>query len=103
MKLECMVPYTHKTPALEIVHSKIYTREKLLKQMAVWRFTQHKIVFTNGCFDILHAGHLNYLEKARSLGDVLVVGVNSDESVQRLKGKSRPIIPCKQRMLMLAF
>lgn len=50
-----------------------------------------KIVFTNGCFDIIHAGHVDYLEKAKSLGDVLVVGLNSDASVKRIKGKDRPI------------
>jgi len=52
-----------------------------------------RIVFTNGCFDILHAGHVDYLEEARSLGDFLIVGMNSDESVRRIKGTKRPIIP----------
>lgn len=61
-----------------------------------------KIVFTNGCFDILHAGHVNYLSKAKSLGDVLVVGLNSDRSVKKLKGKSRPIIAQKNRAILLA-
>lgn len=60
-----------------------------------------KIVFTNGCFDILHAGHITYLKKAKKLGDVLVVGVNSDASVQRLKGKSRPINTIQDRSLLL--
>ncbi len=61
-----------------------------------------KIVFTNGCFDLLHAGHVDYLEAARARGDMLVVGLNSDESVQRNKGKSRPIIACGQRARVLA-
>ena len=61
-----------------------------------------KVVFTNGCFDLMHAGHVSYLEKARSLGDMLVVAVNSDDSVSRLKGKNRPIVPCEQRMQVLA-
>ena len=61
-----------------------------------------KVVFTNGCFDLIHAGHVDYLEKARSLGDTLIVAVNSDESVSRLKGKNRPIVPCDQRMKVLA-
>ncbi len=61
-----------------------------------------KLVFTNGCFVILHGGHLSYLEKARSLGDALVIAVNSDESVKRLKGESRPIIPAEYRKKMLA-
>ncbi|MBQ47793.1 MAG: D-glycero-beta-D-manno-heptose 1-phosphate adenylyltransferase [Zetaproteobacteria bacterium] len=60
------------------------------------------VVFTNGCFDILHAGHVSYLEAARARGDVLVVGVNSDKSVKRLKGEARPIIPSTQRMYLLA-
>jgi len=60
------------------------------------------VVFTNGCFDLLHVGHLTLLEKARALGDVLVVGVNGDASVRRLKGAGRPIIPLDERMEMLA-
>lgn len=61
-----------------------------------------KIVFTNGVFDILHVGHLRYLQKARSLGDVLIVGLNSDRSVKKIKGASRPIIPEKERAEILA-
>jgi rfaE bifunctional protein nucleotidyltransferase chain/domain len=60
------------------------------------------IVFTNGCFDILHIGHIRYLQDARSLGDVLVVGVNSDESVRKLKGSERPVVPEFERVEMLA-
>ncbi|MBE7411297.1 MAG: D-glycero-beta-D-manno-heptose 1-phosphate adenylyltransferase [Leptospiraceae bacterium] len=60
------------------------------------------IVFTNGCFDILHLGHLNYLSKAKDLGDVLWVGLNSDSSVKKLKGKSRPINSEEDRALLLA-
>lgn len=62
----------------------------------------HRVVFTNGCFDLLHAGHVAYLERARSLGDVLVVGVNSDASVRGLKGAPRPYIPLENRMRLLA-
>ncbi|TGM43460.1 D-glycero-beta-D-manno-heptose 1-phosphate adenylyltransferase [Leptospira levettii] len=61
-----------------------------------------KIVFTNGCFDILHPGHVSYLAQARDLGDLLWIGVNSDESVRRLKGESRPINSCEDRMMVLA-
>lgn len=61
-----------------------------------------KIVFTNGCFDIIHAGHVDYLEKAKSLGDFLVVGLNSDESIKRLKGNDRPINPQDQRKKVLS-
>lgn len=60
-----------------------------------------KIVFTNGCFDIIHAGHVDYLEKAKSLGDFLVVGLNSDSSVRRLKGQDRPVNPQDQRKKVL--
>ncbi len=61
-----------------------------------------KVVFTNGCFDILHAGHISYIEEARALGDLLIIGVNTDASVRRLKGASRPIVPMKERMRLLA-
>ena len=61
-----------------------------------------KIVFTNGCFDILHVGHIRYLLEAKSLGDILVIGINSDKSVKELKGPSRPINPLSDRALMLS-
>ena len=87
-----MVPYIYKRPALEIIQSKIFPRETLEKLMEVWRFKGHKIVFTNGCFDILHRGHIDYLAKASDLGDELIVGINSDASVKLLnKGITRPI------------
>ncbi len=62
-----------------------------LEKINNWKQEGKKIVFTNGCFDIIHAGHVDYLEKAKSLGDVLVVGLNSDESIKRIKGPERPI------------
>ncbi len=87
-----MVPYIHKRPALEIIQSKIYPRETLEKLLEVWRFKGHKLVFTNGCFDILHLGHIDYLANASDLGDELIVGLNSDASVKKLgKGNSRPL------------
>jgi rfaE bifunctional protein nucleotidyltransferase chain/domain len=61
-----------------------------------------KVVFTNGCFDLLHPGHIRSLERARSLGDVLVIGLNSDESVRRLKGAARPVMPEQERAELLA-
>lgn len=61
-----------------------------------------KIVFTNGCFDIIHAGHAIYLEEARNLGDCLILGLNSDASVKRLKGESRPIVPQEERSIVAA-
>lgn len=60
-----------------------------------------KIVFTNGCFDLLHPGHIKCLEEAKKLGDVLIVGINSDQSVKRLKGPQRPIMPLWGRMMLL--
>ena len=63
---------------------------------------QQKIVFTNGCFDVLHFGHVHYLLEARKLGDILVVGLNSDDSVRRLKGPARPINGEKERAFVLA-
>lgn len=61
-----------------------------------------RIVFTNGCFDILHPGHVSYLAQARDLGDLLWIGVNEDASVRRLKGESRPVNSCEDRMFVLA-
>jgi D-glycero-beta-D-manno-heptose 1-phosphate adenylyltransferase len=61
-----------------------------------------KVVFTNGCFDILHAGHVDYLDKAKEKGDVLIVAVNSDDSVRRLKGEKRPIVPQDERAFIIA-
>ena len=61
-----------------------------------------RIVFTNGCFDLIHVGHTRYLEKAKKLGDVLIVGVNSDRSVRTIKGKKRPVIPEEERAEVLA-
>ena len=80
----------------------VCTREELLRRLAEWRAEKKRIVFTNGCFDVLHAGHVAYLREARSHGDVLVVGVNDDGSVRRLKGEGRPINPVEDRMTVLA-
>lgn len=98
-----MIPYTHKLPALEVVQSKIYTRETLVKPLIVWRFFGKKIVFTNGCFDILHQGHIDYLAKASDLGGALVVGINSDASVKRLgKSDTRPLQDETTRAMIIA-
>ncbi len=61
-----------------------------------------RIVFTNGCFDLLHAGHISLLRKAKSMGDVLIVGLNTDRSMRKLKGKGRPVVPEKDRALVLS-
>lgn len=67
-----------------------------------WQDEGFKIVFTNGCFDLLHLGHIDYLEKARNLGDKLVIGVNTDQSIKRLKGENRPITDERSRSRLLA-
>jgi D-glycero-beta-D-manno-heptose 1-phosphate adenylyltransferase len=71
--------------------SRLLTQEETRQKVQNWQQEGKRIVFTNGCFDILHAGHVRYLAEARSLGDILVVGLNSDASVRRLKGPNRPI------------
>jgi rfaE bifunctional protein nucleotidyltransferase chain/domain len=70
--------------------ARFYERDQLLQQRQEWRSEGKKVVFTNGCYDILHPGHIRLLERARSLGDVLVLALNTDASVRRLKGPSRP-------------
>lgn len=83
------------------LQQKIQTVEELLPQIAEWR-KEGEIVFSNGCFDILHLGHLDYLSQAADLGHKLILGLNSDASVSRLKGPSRPINDQKARASMLA-
>lgn len=75
---------------------------RLDRMLAFWRFRQARVVFTNGCFDVLHRGHVEYLAKAASLGDVLIVGLNTDESVSRLKGEGRPVNPMEARAVVLS-
>lgn len=84
------------------IQKKQYDRNGLLQQVARWRLTGKKIVFTNGCFDILHAGHIASLTEAAQHGDVLIVGVNADESVKGLKGAGRPLNSEKNRALLIA-
>jgi D-beta-D-heptose 7-phosphate kinase/D-beta-D-heptose 1-phosphate adenosyltransferase len=81
---------------------KIKDRRKLLGIIKGLRAKGKRIVFTNGCFDLLHIGHVRYLEKAKALGDVLIVGVNSDTSVRKLKGPQRPILPEEERTEILS-
>lgn len=79
---------------MSINHSlspKIVSLTELNSLVNYWKGEGKKIVFTNGCFDLLHAGHITYLTEAASLGDILIIGLNSDDSVQRLKGPSRPV------------
>jgi len=82
--------------------SKIVSRQEAARQVRAWRRAGERIVFANGCFDIFHAGHVRFLETARRHGDRLVVAVNEDVSVRRLKGPQRPILPAWQRAELVA-
>lgn len=87
---------------LQWIEQKIHSRETLIRQCHIWRQSSRRIVFTNGCFDILHHGHLNYLGRAADYGNVLIVGVNTDASVRGLKGPDRPVTNEKDRAFQLA-
>ena len=80
--------------------AKILTREALVARFG--RPRAERVVFTNGCFDLIHPGHVAYLEAARGLGDLLVVGLNTDASVSRLKGPARPLVPEEARARVMA-
>ena len=83
-------------------HHQILTKKELLEEIRIAHEKQEKVVMTNGCFDLLHKGHVLYLEAARRLGDRLIVALNSDASVKRLKGENRPIMDESSRALVLA-
>jgi len=87
---------------LENIKNKIYTQAELKPILNVWRLLEKKIVFTNGCFDLLHLGHVDYLTKAADMGNKLVIGLNSDVSVSALKGPGRPITDQISRSVILA-
>ncbi|MEN2992595.1 MAG: D-glycero-beta-D-manno-heptose 1-phosphate adenylyltransferase [Bacteroidia bacterium] len=89
-------------PLMYETRQKILDRTHLPRWVAYWRHLEQRVVFTNGCFDLLHLGHVAYLEAAANLGDVLVVGLNSDASVRRLKGAPRPLQPQEARARILA-
>jgi rfaE bifunctional protein nucleotidyltransferase chain/domain len=82
--------------------ARILERNRLIARVAIARKGGARVVFANGCFDLLHVGHVRYLEAAKGLGDLLVVGVNSDEQVRRLKGEGRPFIPERERAEVIA-
>ena len=86
----------------EVIPAKIYLLPDLLRQIQLWRFSGKTISFTNGCFDILHEGHIASLSEAAAEADILVVGVNSDASTRRLKGPERPVNNEHSRALLLA-
>jgi rfaE bifunctional protein nucleotidyltransferase chain/domain len=81
---------------------KVYTWPDLLNRRSEWRQAGKVVVWTNGCFDILHVGHIRSLKAAKAFGDILVVGVNSDSSVRQLKGPTRPVISAEERVELLA-
>jgi rfaE bifunctional protein nucleotidyltransferase chain/domain len=85
-----------------LLPAKVLNRMELAQQVSRWKLLSKTIVFTNGCFDILHRGHLEVLTAAAGLGDVMVIGINSDASVKRLKGAERPVNDEGFRSLMLA-
>ena len=87
---------------LELIKSKIFSFESIKKQTAMWRFQGKQIVFTNGCFDLMHLGHIEYLASAADLGRILIIGVNTDASVTKLKGPHRPINDELSRSVTLA-
>jgi len=84
------------------LQAKVYTTDTLKSQLTEWRKNDLKIVFTNGCFDLLHLGHVDYLAKARGLGHKLIIGLNTDASVSRIKGPSRPVKDQNSRATILA-
>ncbi len=84
------------------LEKKIYRLDQLIAEREIWKKQGLRCVFTNGCFDILHEGHVRYLEEARRLGDVLIVALNDDQSVRRLKGPTRPINGESSRSIVVA-
>jgi rfaE bifunctional protein nucleotidyltransferase chain/domain len=85
-----------------MVGGNILTRDELRQQVAEWRRAGHSITLANGCFDLLHVGHVRYLRAAKALGGRLIVAVNSDDSVRKLKGEGRPLMPAEERAEILA-
>ena len=87
---------------LKNINSKIYSLDTLTTQVDKWKATGNKVVFTNGCFDIIHRGHIEVLARTANLGEKLIIGLNSDQSIQKLKGEDRPIIDEQSRAILLA-
>ena len=87
---------------LDVIQKKIISADELNHLTGIWRFKSEKIVFTNGCFDLLHLGHIDYLAKTADEGHRLIVGLNSDDSTRRLKGAHRPINDQIQRSMIIA-
>ena len=84
------------------LHPKIVSRDELQQRVANWRCAGDRVTLANGCFDVLHVGHIRYLHAARELGGKLIVAINSDASVRALKGEGRPVMPAEERAEILA-
>ena len=82
--------------------SKIYNLDCLTTKVEQWKLAGNKVIFTNGCFDIIHRGHVEVLARTADLGDKLIIGLNSDQSIQKIKGNDRPIIDEQSRAILLA-
>ena len=87
---------------LKDINAKIFTLNSLKNQVNIWKKDGQKVVFTNGCFDIIHRGHIEVLTRTADLGNKLIIGLNSDSSIQKLKGGNRPIIDEDSRAILLA-
>ena len=97
-KVSSTNPIEHGVP----LHSAVFSLQEIIVRFGREKRNGKRVVFTNGCFDLLHPGHIQILEAARGLGDALIVGINSDESVRTLKGVGRPVIPQQERAEILA-
>ncbi len=86
----------------ELIESKIFKPDQINRLLSLWHFKHEKIVFTNGCFDVVHFGHVKYLSMAADLGTKLIIGLNTDDSVKHLKGKNRPVNSEIARACLLA-
>ena len=86
----------------QLIQSKLLDDKDLSQKLHLWRFKEKKIVFTNGCFDLFHQGHIHLLSQAADLGDILIIGLNSDQSVRKLKGPNRPVMHEQARSELLA-
>jgi len=87
---------------LKTLNSKVYYLDTLTNQVKQWKMAGKKVVFTNGCFDIIHRGHIEVLARTADLGDKLIIGLNSDQSIQKIKGEDRPVIDEQSRAILLA-
>lgn len=94
--------HTHDDPQAPEASARVLERNRLIARVAIARRSGARIVLANGCFDLLHVGHIRYLEAARAHGDLLVVAVNSDEQTRRLKGENRPFTPERERAEIIA-